>query len=113
MLKVIIEDSIKPCPEGVLAEPFKHGDRVTFKEAIVNSISEYAELYPEGDVVILKLNKVLNKDRRKYFSVLHFANEKSAYSYGTVVIEIAPNEDVEVRGDILEKVAGQAEFALL
>lgn len=113
MLKIVIEDSIKPCKEGVLAEPFEHGDRVTFKESIVKTITEYAELYPEGDEVILKLEKVLNKDRRKYFSVLHFANEKSSYPYGTVVIEIAPNEDVEVRGDILEKVSGQSEFALL
>lgn len=113
MLKILIEESIKPCSEGVLSQPFKLGERVTFKENVIENIKEYARLYSEGDETILKLHKVLVFDKKKFFSVLHFANEKSAYPYGTVVIEIAPNEDIEVRGDILESISEKEDFVLL
>lgn len=102
----IVEKSLSIPVETCLHEDLEAGNRVRFHPSIEEAIVEY---YKENmnntnsNEKWLKIGKRLSqKDKQnKWFSLLHIADERSAYPIGTAIIEIDVNEDIEIRGDIL------------
>lgn len=100
MLETMLEDLLSPPKEGI-ETLIQLGEKVTIIENVSDLIKDYAKENPEGNEKWLTLASVLETEEKPSFSVLHVAGKGSAYTRGTVIIEIAANEDIEVRGDIL------------
>lgn len=104
MLKSMLEDLIDVKKEGFTETDIEAGDRVRFVEGVERLIKDYSKDFPEQEEHWTKMANIINSHRRNYFSVLHVAGLGSAYPIGTVIIEIAPNEDIEVHSSVLVKI---------
>lgn len=104
MLTVMLEELTSPAQSEPHNEQIQAGDRVRLVAGVESLLTEYAKEHPADNEKWLKMAGIVNGLRRNHFSVLHVADERSAYPIGTVIIEIAPNEDIEVHSSILMKI---------
>lgn len=107
MLNIMLEDLIAPPLVNEYIESptsLQAGDKVRLVSGVEGLLVDYQKEYPEENEYWLAMAKIVSSPYQNYFSVLHVADERSAYPIGTVIIEIAPNEDIEVHSSILEKI---------
>lgn len=104
MITAMLEELISPVQSEAHNDLIQAGDKVRLVSGVSNLLTEYQKEYPAENEHWLKMARIVNEVGRNYFSVLHVADERSAYPIGTIVIEIAPNEDIEVHSSILEKI---------
>jgi len=92
--------------EEINVKGLECGKRVKLNPILVDCLKNYYiknRYNPNANPKWLKMGKILlNEKDKDWFSLLHFADENSAYPKGTAIIEIGVNEDIEIRADALD-----------
>lgn len=92
--------------EEISVKGLRSGDRVRLNPILVDCLKTYYienRYNKNANPKWLKMGKILlNEKDKTWFSLLHIADEKSAYPKGTAIIEIGVNQDIEIRADALD-----------